>query len=79
MVIHPVYSAIQRLNNWGLASKKLFHHYLDQSSDKKDLLKSISDYLIFLFLSYSFGIETIIQFNSLFIRTVSIDYILHII
>ena len=44
-----------------LAFKKWCHHYLDYNSNKKDFLKSIR-IGIFLFLSYSFGTETINTF-----------------
>ena len=44
-----------------LAFKKLCRHYLDYSSNKKYFLKSIR-IRIFLFLSYSFGTETINTF-----------------
>ena len=44
-----------------LAFKKWCHHYLDYNSNKKYFLKSIR-ITIFLFLSYSFGTETINTF-----------------
>ena len=44
-----------------LAFKKLCHHYLDYSRNKKYFLKSIR-IGIFLFLSFSFGTETINTF-----------------
>ena len=44
-----------------LAFKKLCRHYLDYSSNKKYFLKSIW-IRIFLFLSYSFGTETVNTF-----------------
>ena len=44
-----------------LAYKKWCHHYLDYNSNKKYCLKSIR-IRIFLFLSYSFGTETINTF-----------------
>ena len=44
-----------------LAFKKWCHHHLDYSSNKKYFLKSIR-IGIFLFLSYSFGTETINTF-----------------
>ena len=66
---YPVDSAIQRLNNRGQAfSQKLCHHMgfwlslLRLERKQKKLFKSISNSHIFLFLSYSFGIETINTF-----------------
>ena len=47
----------------GLAFKKLCHHYLDQNSNKKDFLKSISNFHIFLSFQLSFGNELINTFK----------------
>ena len=58
------------MNRLGLIRQKLYHHYQIRAQTKK-ILQMHFEYFIFLFRSYSFGIETI----NTFIRCTSCSYL----